>query len=129
MRCVWNAELSPDSSYGQYVDGQICVFGHGGFVNYMTDQVGATDTRPKVPKLSDWNTGEIRDYKVYDANPGDPAACRLLVRSAEEPLVGDTASANKWASSSRARCTRPPSSYMCNRNILASMASSSYMCI
>ncbi|KAK6198204.1 CCA tRNA nucleotidyltransferase, mitochondrial [Pestalotiopsis sp. IQ-011] len=77
-----------EKKQGQYVDNQVCVFGHGGFVNYMTDQVGATDTRLKVPKLSDWYTGEIRDYKVYDANPGDPSPCRLLVRSEEEPLVG-----------------------------------------
>lgn len=77
-----------EKEHGQYVDSQLCVFGHGGFVNYMTDQVGATDTRLKVPKLSDWNTGEIRDYKVYDANPDDPSACRLLVRSEEEALVG-----------------------------------------
>ncbi|KAI0022300.1 hypothetical protein F4780DRAFT_788721 [Xylariomycetidae sp. FL0641] len=49
----------------------IHLWGHGGFINYMTKDVG--DVRPKghVPKLTDWATGESRTYLLTYQLVGD----------------------------------------------------------
>ncbi|KAI4592825.1 hypothetical protein KJ359_010378 [Pestalotiopsis sp. 9143b] len=85
-----NVELSTGRPYSDY---EVCVFGHGGFVNYMTDKIGNVNTQVKPPRLTDWTTGEIRDYKIYENFPSLLSPCSLLVRENDQPLTGPEADA------------------------------------
>lgn len=66
-----------------YTDYDLCVFGHGGFVNCLAEEIGHIDINPTVPKLSAWRTGEIRDYKIYNQDP-----VPLLVREGQQKFKG-----------------------------------------
>ncbi|ETS83350.1 hypothetical protein PFICI_05226 [Pestalotiopsis fici W106-1] len=70
-----------------YTDYDICVFGHGGFVNYMTDKIGTVDVKLKVPRLTDWKTGEVREFKIYDYY----TCCSLMVEEKDLPLTSQEA--------------------------------------
>lgn len=43
-------------------DPEVLVVGHGGFVNYLVEEVGDVHPDSAPPKLSDWKPGEIREY-------------------------------------------------------------------
>lgn len=68
-----------DMEGAKYVSYSVCVFGHGGFVNYMAEEVGDIDTRAETPKLTDWDTGETRSYKIVDCRLGEELDGILLV--------------------------------------------------
>ncbi|KAF7523871.1 hypothetical protein G7054_g11608 [Neopestalotiopsis clavispora] len=70
-----------------YKDYDLCVFGHGGFVNYVTQEIGHIDVTCEPPKLSSWQTGEIRNYEIYD-DPAMRPKIPLMVKEGAQRLVG-----------------------------------------
>ncbi|KAI1856237.1 hypothetical protein JX265_011749 [Neoarthrinium moseri] len=52
-----------DSGYKPY---SVCVYGHGGFVNYMVEELGPLDFSNENMVLSAWEKGEDRVYSVVD---------------------------------------------------------------
>lgn len=63
----------------------IMVYGHGGFVNYMTEDTGlkVADLKGQVPKLTTWAHGEHRMFKLIDKDPQQPPVASLLVELPE----------------------------------------------
>ncbi|KXJ92155.1 hypothetical protein Micbo1qcDRAFT_162303 [Microdochium bolleyi] len=58
----------------------IIVFGHGGFINYMTKDIGVTeaDLARKPPVLTDWAPGETRVFRLVDEHPDQPVVASPL---------------------------------------------------
>ncbi|KAJ1333699.1 hypothetical protein MN608_03695 [Microdochium nivale] len=63
----------------------IIVFGHGGFVNYMTEDTGLTEEHvgQDPPVLTDWEPGETRMFKLVDRHPDQPVVASLLKETHE----------------------------------------------
>lgn len=61
----------------------IMVYGHGGFVNYMTEDTGleVADLKGQIPKLTTWAHGEDRVFKLIDKDPQQPPVASLLVET------------------------------------------------
>jgi len=59
----------------------IMVYGHGGFINYMTEDTGleAADLKLQIPKLTTWAHGEYRIFQLIDKDPDQPPVASLLV--------------------------------------------------
>jgi hypothetical protein len=72
---------------GRYTDFTICVFGHGGFVNYMVEEIGNIDVSSRPPKLSDWATGEIREYLIQDDNSSRSPRSGLMAETDESRVA------------------------------------------
>ncbi|ORY65294.1 uncharacterized protein BCR38DRAFT_409010 [Pseudomassariella vexata] len=78
-------------------DFTLMVFGHGGFINFLAEELGNVNSEADQLRLTDWNVGEIRRYELAEADYGgdncylkeNPARrnCRLRLRG--EPSVGD----------------------------------------
>lgn len=62
-------------------DMAVIVFGHGGFVNYMAQEVGDINVAMVPPRLSVWSTGESREYLIHDRPSPGPA--QLMVETKE----------------------------------------------
>ncbi|KAH8681239.1 hypothetical protein BX600DRAFT_429197 [Xylariales sp. PMI_506] len=70
-----------------YKDYTVCVFGHGGFVNFLVEEVGDGLYLPlgvhQHPVLTTWTTGELREYEVIDLDDSKDPTSHLL-REVEE---------------------------------------------
>ncbi|KAH8202982.1 hypothetical protein TruAng_002816 [Truncatella angustata] len=82
---------------GNYDDYAVCVFGHGGFVNYMVEEVGAVDLTVEPKKLSAWSVGEIRDYEIEDIVPLAAPQGKLFTQPSRRKLYDLTIEAKARA--------------------------------